>query len=441
MNVKKIFIVLKREYIERVKKKSFIILTLLSPILFSLIIFVPVYIKVVIESEEKVIAVVDSSKLFYDLLPETKDIKFKYLRDKTFFEAEQEMVKEGYYAVLFIPNNVLSIPTVTLSSLKSPSINVKLHIINSLKTQIEALKLIKNNVDPSIIYAVKTNVNVNVVKINERGERKTISSDLRLVVSVISAILIYIFIFMYAGMVFKGVLEEKTNRIVEIIASCIKPFHWMMGKILGIGLVAITQFFAWIIITLLISFIIGMSLSKTYLMESLIQNNQQLIPFNILQQSQLNFSEILKYFNKIVSLINFKVIFFTFIIFFVFGYFMYSAIFAAIGSMVETDSDAQQFTLPITLPLLVTILLLSTIISNPDSPISVFLSILPLTSPVVMLIRIAYGVPIIEFIISVLFLIAAFILFTYFSGKVFRTSLLIFGKKITYKDILIWLKS
>ncbi|MCX7953921.1 MAG: ABC transporter permease [Bacteroidales bacterium] len=441
---KKLKLIIKREYLIRVKKKSFIVITLIGPFLFSLIFFIPIIVNTLDENELKIIAVVDSSKIFYKLLPDNEKYKFIYL-NKSLKEAEKEMINKGYYAVIFIPSTVLTTPVITISSTRQPSYNTRLYLISAFKSRIEALKLVKNNVDPEIVNSIKTDVKLNIIKLNKDGKRQTKTSELQIVVGVIAAVLIYFFIFMYSSMVMKGVMEEKVNRIVEIIASSVKPFQWMMGKIIGVALVGLTQFISWATLTVLI-IIFGGSLIVENLNSSKLNYNELNNTINssyskVDYKPELN-DNLTKITDLFVSidLINFPLMIGSFLFYFIFGYFMYASIFAAIAGVVDNEADTQQFMLPVTIPLILTMVLFSNLITNPEGPIAFWLSMIPLTSPVAMMVRIAFGVPVWQYITSVLLLILSFVVSVWISGKIYRAGLLLYGKKVTYKDLLKWIR-
>ncbi len=441
--MKKIRIIFFREYITRVRKKSFIIMTIIGPILMAALFIVPIWISTIDNDEVKTIAVIDSSKLFYNILPEKEKIKFVYLKNVSLIQAEKDIERYNYYAVLFIPHTVLSTPILTISSPKQPSLHVKMHIISSLKSLIESFKLVKNDIDPEVLQSIKTDVKVGVVKLNDDGTREQKSTELQLVLGFIGGILIYFFIFIYASQVMRGVIEEKSNRIVEVIVSSVKPFQLMMGKIIGIALVGLTQFVLWGISTFFLVFVMSKILfNDKHLF------NQQVNAASIMQKQNniqfyndedAKFSELAAVFETI-KLIDFGVMLGSFLFYFIFGYLMYSALFAAIGGAVDNEADTQQFLLPITIPLILAIILMSNITSNPEGPIAFWFSIIPLTSPVVMMARIPFGVPWYEVLLSAFLLIATFVFTTWIAGKIYKTGILLYGKKITYKDLYKWVK-
>lgn len=444
--MRKIRIIIVREYLTRIKKKSFIIMSILGPILMAALFIVPAWVATLEDDEDKLIAVIDSSHLFYHIIPETEKIHFIYLKKRSLVDAEKDISKNHYYAVLYIPPTILSSPIVTLSSPKQPSLHVRMHIVSSLKSQIESFKLIKKDIDPEVIQSVKTDVKVGVVKLNDNGTREEKSSDLQMIVGFVGGFLIYIFIFMYGAQVMRGVIEEKTNRIVEVIISSVKPFQLMMGKIIGIALVGLTQFLIWGVLTFSIVSIASMIMIKNN--NHIIENNMQGVSImeknsnHLTNNIQTDFSDstVSAIFDSIKD-IDFGVMIFSFLFYFVFGYLMYSAMFAAIGGAVDNDADTQQFMLPITIPLILSIVLVSNITTNPEGSIAFWFSMIPLTSPVVMMVRIPFGVPWTEVLLSASILIGTFIFTTWLAGKIYKTGILLYGKKVTYMDLYKWLRN
>jgi ABC-2 type transport system permease protein len=442
--MKKIRIIIAREYITRIKKKSFIIMSILGPVLMAALFIVPIWISTVDDDNDKLIAVVDSSMLFNQLIPESNHIHFIYLHHATLSSAEKDIAKNNYYAVLYIPPTILSVPIVTMSSPKQPSLSVRMHIMSSLKSQIESFKLIKNNIEPSVIQSVKTDVKVSVIKLNDDGTHEAKSSDLQMVLGFVGGLLIYFFIFMYGSQVMRGVIEEKTSRIVEVIISSVKPFQLMMGKIIGIAMVGLTQFILWGVLTFSIVSIASSMMTKDKNIFS-----KQVHAMSVMDKGQapavnqkdaISYDEISSMFDSL-KMIDFSVMIFSFLFYFIFGYLMYAALFAAIGGAVDSESDTQQFMLPITIPLILSIVLMSNITTNPEGSIAFWFSMIPLTSPVVMMMRIPFGVPWTEFVLSALILVLTFIFTTWIAGKIYRTGILLYGKKVTYKDLYKWIKN
>lgn len=443
----KIWIIIKREYLTRVKKRTFIIMTILGPILMAGLFIGPAWLAQMEDNEVKTIAVIDSSKIFIGALPETEFIKFEYLKNKKVGDIEKDFAKNGYYALLYIPPSVLSTPIVALSSNKQPSLAVRMHISSSLKSDIESLKLVKENIDPAVLKSIKTEVKVGVTKLNDDGTREEKSADLQMVLGIVGGMLIYFFIFMYGAQVMRGVIEEKTSRIVEVIVSSVKPFQLMMGKIVGIAMVGITQFVLWIVLTFSIIMVAQSVFSSQSGIQSQFKAKSIMTQVNAtdkVDQSQViseevEISEVDAIFESVRS-IDFGVMIGSFLFFFLAGYLLYSAMFAAIGSAVDSEADTQQFMMPVTIPLILSIVLIGNVTGNPEGPIAFWFSIIPFTSPVVMMMRIPFGVPWHEVVLSVTLLIASFIVMTWLAAKIYRTGILMYGKKVNYKELFKWIK-
>jgi len=438
----KILIVIKREYLTRVKKRSFLIMTILGPILMAAMFIGPAWLSQVEDNELKTIAVIDSSKIFVGSLPETDLIKFKYINNQKISDIENNFATNKYYALLFIPPSVLSSPNVVLTSNKQPSLAVRMHISNSLKRDIESLKLLKSNIDPQVLKSIETNVNVNITKVNDDGTREKKSADLQMILGIVGGMLIYFFIFMYGTQVMRGVIEEKSSRIIEIIISTVKPFQLMMGKIVGIAFVGLTQFLLWVILTMTIvtavksAFFPNINSYKNIQSQSIMSKTEVA---NETKKEDISYNDVNAVFDSIKS-IDFPVVIGSFLFFFLMGYLLYAAMFAAIGSAVDSEADTQQFMMPVTIPLILSIVLIGNVTSNPEGPIAFWFSIIPFTSPVVMMMRIPFGVPWGEVILSVVLLISFFIFMTWLAGKIYRTGILMYGKKINYKELYKWLK-
>lgn len=439
----KIWLIIKREYFTRVKKKSFLVMTILGPILMAMVFIVPVYFAEM-EGETKKIGVIDETGLFVNDFDNSENLTFSILQTDI-ESAKISMVTDGYYALLHIPRTELSIPqTAVIYSPKQPNIVVKSYIKNAMRKKVESLKLQASGIDPGILTSIKTNVNLVTVKMNEGGQEENSSTELSMAIGFVGGLLIYIFIFMYGGLVMRGVIEEKTNRIVEIIVSSVKPFQLMMGKIVGVAMVGLTQFVLWIFLTMTIVTIFmsvfATDLSK-YESGKMKLQEQAVVPqepTNIENNNDINES-VVAIFESIRS-INFGVLIFAFLFYFIGGYLLYGALFAAIGSAVDNETDTQQFMLPLTIPMIISIALAQSIMVNPDGPVAYWLSLFPLTSPVTMMIRIPFGVPYTDLVISMVLMILGFLGATWLAGKIYRTGILMYGKKVSYKELWKWIK-
>lgn len=441
----KTLIIIKREYLSRVRKKTFLIMTILGPILMASIWVIPIYLANV-SDEQKVIQVLDETTLFQKQFKNTGELKF-IPTTMDIETAKNNLSTSGNYALLYIPKTQLNVPTTAiLYSGHQPSLDVKGHIKEVMQKEIESLKLESSGIDPEILKSIKTNINLNTIKIGENGSETKSFTEVSMVVGIFSGILIYFFIFMFGAQVMRGVIEEKTNRIIEVIISSVKPFQLMMGKIVGIALVGLTQFLLWVFLTF--SIVTAFQLSMTS--ESKLTNTDKMFSP---QEKILNAEQLKEFSDKAaekdnmnvqiieaISSINYAVMVGSFLFFFLAGYLLYAALFAAIGSAVDSEADTQQFMLPVTIPLILSIVMAQFVISNPDGPVAFWFSIIPLTSPVIMMVRIPFGVPFWELILSMSLLVATFLAATWMAAKIYRTGILMYGKKVNYVELWKWLR-
>jgi len=443
----KTLIIISREYLTRVRKTSFIVMTLLGPVLFAALMVMPVWFATMEDEDVKQIAVLDSSWLFVHKIPETAKIKFTYVSEPTrkkLEEFKENLKKTEYYGILYIPDYIAYVPQgVEFYSNKQPPANLTMHIANAIEKEIEREKLKAHNIEnlDNILHSVKTNINIRTFKLSESGKEKESHSLLSMGIAYASAFLIYLFIFLFGSQVMRGVIEEKSNRIVEVIVSSVKPFQLLMGKVVGVALVGLTQFLAWVALTLILVVLAQLALLPDITKEALQQANQmQMVGSLAGDQVQLSATtEKARDIVNMVQSINFGVLISCFLFFFIGGYLLYGSLFAAIGSAVDSETDTQQFMLPITIPLIVAIMVMINAMQNPDGAVAFWFSIIPLTSPVVMMARIPFGVPYSELALSVILLILAFVGTIWLSAKIYRTGILIYGKKLTYKELWKWL--
>ena len=415
----KTFLIIKREFLVRVKKKSFIIMTLLAPILMASLIIVPV---LVTDSgqQKRLIGIYENTTSFAKEIEDSENIHFTVFDDMQMDDFIKDPEGSNYYALLKIENDSYSI-----YSDQQVGLNLRKSIEKQLEQISERNKLKQAGINLDIIEQAKTNINIETKIITSEGNTTSSSTEASIGIGFITGILIYMFIFMYGTMVMRGVIEEKTNRIVEIIISSVKPFQLMIGKILGVALVGLTQFILWIVLTIIISSIAEIIFFDT----TEITNNLDSVDQSV----------ILNEFTRLTGGINLMLIFVSFLFYFLFGYLMYSALFAAVGSAVDAEADTQQFMLPITIPLIFSFILIQPVMDNPDGILAFWLSIIPLTSPIIMMARLPFGVESWQLIISMILLIFGFIFTTFIAGKIYRTGILMYGKKISYKELLKWL--
>ena len=433
----KIGLIIKREYMTRVKKRSFLIMTFLGPILLAAIYIIPIMLALNSNNENMRIAVVDESHWFEERFTNTEQHTFVNIQGQP-IDSVKELVKSGVFDMaLYVPPTQLNIPSnAVVYSLRQVPMEVETYISSVMQKEIEDQKLMAQGVDPDIVSAVKTNVNLQVMRMDDKGNEKETFSEVQFVLGMVLAMLIYMFIMFFGGQVMQGVAEEKTNRIIEVIISSVKPFQLMMGKIIGVSLVALTQFVMWILLTgaLYVGFSAAVGLSHPDLLSSGTVMSQEITANDIMS------NESVQNILQIVHSIDFGTIIITFLIFFILGYLLYATLYAAIGSLVDNNTDSQQFTLPITVPLLIAMISSFYIVNNPDGALSFWLSMIPFTSPISMMVRIPFGVPIWQIVLSVGLLAATFVFMTWFAAKIYRTGILMYGKKLSYKEIFKWLK-
>lgn len=432
----KTFLILKREYITRVKKPSFIIMTFLGPILMASLMVVPIFLATMSDSGIKKIAVLDETEWFAGKFENDNDFQFEYV-DIQVDSVKSSVLKGDYDALVYIPKTGLNIPVnAMLFSSKQASLSMKSYIRNTIKTEVENRKLIASGIDPEVIKSSKTNINIQTIRLEENGEESKSYTEVDFALGLISSILIYFFIFMFGAQVMRGVIEEKTSRIIEVIVSSVKPFQLMMGKILGIALVGLTQFMLWVLLTLGIYTIV----SAIFGPEAVSQIQTGGMMGQMPDTAQLAGNQQVNEIFDIIRSIDFGVIIFSFVVYFIGGYLLYAALFAAIGSAVDNEADTQQFMLPVSAPLILGMVLSNFVVNNPDGGIAFWLSMFPLTSPVIMMVRIPFGVPYWQIALSMGILILGFLFTTWLAAKIYRTGILMYGKKITYKELWKWLK-
>ncbi len=437
--------IIKREFLSRVKKKSFLVMTILGPILMAAIIIVPVLVTQLSDSDYAV-AIVDDSSLFYSSLKDTESVSFTPLNVGV--DNALELMHEGRFdAILHIPETAFEAPsTLRLFSEKSINFNAKLLIENRLRHEFESLKLGAEGIDPEVLLAIETPINIQAFRIKDDGAYVSDYPEISMGLGFIGGFMIYIFIFLFGSQVLRGVLEEKTSRIVEIIVSSVRPFQLMMGKVIGVGLVGLSQFLIWVILTFAIIGIFQVAMPDMFRFtpdeQVHITSTQVLNPEEMarqkesIQQQNTMAGQLLEG----LAAINFPVIILSFIFYFLGGYLFYAAFFAAIGSAVDNEADTQQFMLPVTAPLILAIVMAQMVINNPAGPVAFWLSMIPFTSPVIMMVRIPFGVPYWEAALSAAFLILGFLATIWLSARIYRTGILMYGKKVNYAELWKWVR-
>ena len=429
----KIILIIKREYLTRVKKKSFVIMTLLGPLLMAGLMVVPIWLATK-DKDLQLIEVVDETKAFINQFENTKELEFKH-EFRSIADAKADLYDSKYTSILYIKKTDNE-PIVEMYYKKQPGFKTLMRIEKTLEEVTRSIKIQTKFGVPKQEYAkIQPDINVIPISINKEGNEKAENVGLITAFGFGGAILIYFFIFMFGVQVMRGVIEEKTSRIVEIIISSVKPFQLMMGKIAGIALVGLTQFLLWVVLTGALSMIIT-SLMGVDLSEVNSPTQEIMKEANMPSLSGYTLNDIF----KSLETIPLTQIFVSFLFYFLAGYLLYGALFAAIGSAVDSEADTQQFMLPITIPLIFSFLVAQVVMDDPDGTLAFWLSMVPLTSPVIMMVRIPFGgVETWELLLSMILLIAGFIGTTWVAGKIYRTGILMYGKKVTYKELWKWL--
>lgn len=456
----KIGLIIRREYLTRVRKKSFIIMSLLGPLIFAAYILIPMYFATLEDREEKLMVVIDDSGLFTAqgpegpvfIIQETETVKFQVVQGVPIETFKETFEESGYYALLFIPANILASNSSLIYSTRQTSIEISEYLKRSMESEIEDLKLAQHEIEDleRILAEVETSINVKNIKWTKDGKTQETNTGVVMGVGYLGGMLIFFFIFFFGSQVMRGVIEEKVSRIIEVIVSSVKPFQLMMGKIIGVGLVGLTQFLIWMVL----SAVLVTGLKAAFFPELTQSPTEQVVASDLFDQgaNAENLSngnaEILaaedmdiaqEIFASLKS-INAGIMIASFLFFFIFGYLLYASMFAVIGSAVDNETDTQQLIFPVILPLILGIYVMISAINNPDNALSFWFSIIPFTSPVVMMVRIPFGVPWWQLALSGSLLIATFLGMTWVAGKVYRTGILMYGKKVSYKEIWKWLR-
>ena len=431
-------LIIKREYLTKVKNRSFIIMTFLSPIIMIALFAVVAYLSQLNNNKERTISILDESGLLSEIFENTENIKYNILSNISLKDAKALVEEKEEYGLLYIENKkeIIEISkTIIFYSEDTPSLT----LIASLETKIEKkltnLKLQQEGVDIEKINTSKTYIDIDQESF--QGEKSTkIDNIVKLAFGGFAGYLLFMFIIIYGNMIMRSVIEEKTSRIIEIIISSVKPIQLMLGKIIGTSLAGITQFVIWVILggglMLIISAIFGINMAE-------MQSPQQEMMQQAIQSPEVQ----MQIQNGMAAIYNLPLANLTiaFLLFFIGGYLLYSSMYAAIGAAVDNETDTQQFMMPILIPLILAVYVgIFTVIEDPHGTVSTVFSFIPLTSPVVMLMRIPFGVPIWQQIISLGLLIATFMFTVWFAAKIYRVGILMYGKKPSYRDIYKWLK-
>ncbi len=415
-------------------------MTFLGPVLMAAMMILPAFLADWSEATHKNVAVLDESGWYYGKFKDQDNISFYQVHDDLDADKEKALYEKGDL-FLYIPKTELNIPVYAeLFSTKQAGLNITSYIKSVMKKEAENKKLLASGIDPNVIKSSKVDVKLSTIRVEEGGIEKKSNTEVEVGLAIFAGIMIYFFIFMFGAQVLKGVMEEKQSRIAEVILSSVKPFQLMMGKIIGIAMVGLTQFLLWIILTgvFLGIFQSGIFGGDTDMLGMLSQGGttSQVVAAGPDVASADPFAMV----TEVISGINFKIMIFSFLFYFLAGYLLFASLFAAIGGAVDHDTDTQQFMLPVSIPLIFSVAMSGVIVSQPDSSLSFWLSMIPLTSPVIMMIRIPFGVPVWQIALSMSLLVAGFVASTWMAGKIYRTGILMYGQKVNYTILWRWLR-
>ena len=428
-------LIIKREFISKVRNKSFIVMTFLSPLLF---VGIGVFVSYLssLKADLKQIAVYDETGIFVSEFKNSEEYKYINLSNSNVNSIKDSVKSESYEGLIYIPKtgDFKSLENkIQYISNESPSINFVDHVQEVISTKItnENFKIAK--LDTLAINNAQAEVNLELKKATGEDSLKGIN-EIKIAIGGAFGYLIMMFIVIYGNMVMRSVIEEKTNRIIEIIISSVKPFQLMMGKIIGTSLAGILQFLIWTIVGLILVF----SVSMFFGINATPTSN---IPPEMLQSAHQEFGSVAQlYFNELLNL-PIATLLICFVIYFIGGYFLYSSFYAAIGAAVDNETDSQQFLLPIILPLILGVYIgFFTVMNDPHGTVATVFSMIPLTSPIVMLMRIPFGVPWWQIVLSITILFGTFFFVVWFASKIYRVGILMYGKKPTWKELYKWLK-
>ncbi|MBR3951538.1 MAG: ABC transporter permease [Bacteroidaceae bacterium] len=436
----KLSLIIENEYMTRVRKKSFLIMTLLTPILMVALCCIPVLIEIFSSNDMRNVTVVDQTGLYQGVFEDNEEYTFTYLNTQT--TSEQMRNDDTPYAYIVITDNLLNNPdALTIYSHKQTTASFEMEIENSMEEFLHEAKLASFDIPglQQIIDESNVKINITSIRFDEEGETHT-SAGLATAIGMISTFIIYMFLFSYGGMVMNSVMQEKTNRIVEVIVSSVKPFDLMMGKIISVGLVGLTQIGIWVLLLVGLGFGASMAFgiplfmsNEELLTQAQSMNSAAMTGGATIDPDMLNIAQTL-------SSINFTQIVVCLILYFVGGYVIYASLFAAIGSAVDNETDTNQFMIPITLIILFAFYVGIFSAEDPEGSMAWWCSMIPFTSPIVMMVRIPFGVALWELILSLAILFASAIGMTWVASRIYRVGVLLYGKKPSYKELFKWIK-
>ena len=449
MNLRKLNLIIQREYLNKVKKKSFLIITFLAPVLFAALCTLPTIIMLNTKEDSKKVGVIDASGIVMPYLQDNEVVEYRELSGDP-ADVKLRLKELGIDVLL------------NVSALDSASMSVTAETYSEKPVGLETISMIRNRINDAvesyriesyqiedlekIMESIKSNVPLRTYTLDESGKETISESGVYMFISMLCGMVIFMFIAMFCGMVMSSVIEEKSSRVVEVLVSSVKATELMFGKIIGVALVALTQFLLWIVLTVAmigavgaivgIDKLAGAAENTAAISESMPEVGIHMSDFATAQNAP---SELQTVVSTLQSL-NYGQILLSFVFFFVFGYLLYASLFAAIGSSVENEADSQQLQIPITIPLMIGFFIAIYAFRAPGSGVVFWASMVPFTSPIVMLARIPFGVPAWELALSMAILAGTFVLCAWLSAKIYKVGILMYGKKTTFKDLWKWLK-
>ncbi len=429
----KILLVIQREYVTRVLKKSFWISSLLAPVLITAIYAIPIWLAMK-DKEQKQIAIFDQSHLLKSADLQDKELVFTFTNvpEQVY---KTQFAKSGYDAFVSIPVDVLANPKgVHIYSSKNIGLNLKESIERLIQNKVRQELMYKAGISAKVYEDTQVDIASETITVSENGGETSSSSAGAMILAGIMGLILYVTLLLYGSQVMNGVIEEKSNRIIEVIISSVKPYQLMLGKIIGVGLVGLTQFLLWIVLTIGLTQVTGkIYTSKVKATIAVDQGKASADISKAMQDSPMG--EV----TKVLESTNIPLILVAFLFYFFVGYLLYSSLFAAIGSAVESATEAQQFTFIVMIPIILSFLLAQYTMQDPDSTVAFWASMIPFTSPINMMVRLPYGVPMWELALSMSLLLVGFLACSWISARIYRVGILMYGKKATWKELSKWL--
>jgi ABC-2 type transport system permease protein len=429
----KILLVIQREYVTRVLKKSFWISSLLAPVLITAIYAIPIWLAMK-DKEQKQIAIFDQSHLLKSADLQDKELVFTFTNvpEQVY---KTQFAKSGYDAFVSIPVDVLANPKgVHIYSSKNIGLNLKESVERLIQNKVRQELMYKAGISAKVYEDTQVDIDSETITVSENGGETSSSSAGAMILAGIMGLILYVTLLLYGSQVMNGVIEEKSNRIIEVIISSVKPYQLMLGKIIGVGLVGLTQFLLWIVLTIGLTQVTGkIYASKAKATIAVDQGKASADMRNAMQDSPMG--EV----TKVLESTNIPLILVAFLFYFFVGYLLYSSLFAAIGSAVESATEAQQFTFIVMIPIIMSFLLAQYTMQDPDSTVAFWASMIPFTSPINMMVRLPYGVPVWELVLSMSLLVVGFLACSWISARIYRVGILMYGKKATWKELSKWL--